>query len=241
VSTHAIEPAPFVKDSFKHFESVMRKIKKDFSHNASYAVEFWEKWATLVPQSDDVNEYVAKYPLHVPLGEYLFDNVAVVPRVDGGITINRRRGIGRTGYKQFRTTDSVAWQGNGAYLIAPRVPIDDDGNDVAADICGGGRAEGKGSGGRGRGGSGGKGGSGGRGRGGRGGGGRGASASGQPRSKAPLSSRICNTGKKSSPGPIAVGRPKKKLKKSQSSRGEIDSSSDDGEKECSSGSDDDDG
>jgi hypothetical protein len=65
-------PAPFVKDSHLVLNQVMEGIRQYFGVTAPHVVAEWEEWIKDCPKSDDVNEYIKDFPLHVPLLNKLF-------------------------------------------------------------------------------------------------------------------------------------------------------------------------
>ena len=100
------KPFPFVKGSRELLDNVLLKVRQDWQHCHPKCVEEWEKWARdEAPASDNVDEYLLKKPLHIPLGEVLFngapiDTTPVAEWDNNSIADNIQR---------MRTTDCVKW------------------------------------------------------------------------------------------------------------------------------------
>ena len=62
----------FVKDSHLILQAVMEGIRRHFGVYAPHVVTEWEEWSKDCPKSDDVDEYVKDFPLHIPLRDKLF-------------------------------------------------------------------------------------------------------------------------------------------------------------------------
>jgi hypothetical protein len=68
------DASPFVKDSHLILNSVMEGIRSYFGVYAPHVVTDWEQWVKGCPQTDDVQEYIKEFPLHVPLSTQLFND-----------------------------------------------------------------------------------------------------------------------------------------------------------------------
>ena len=101
-------PYPFVQGSRELLDNILLKVRQDFQQCHPKVVDAWTEWSRdVAPASDCVEEYVAKHPLHIPLGDILFSGApvdrSVVPAWDdkNSITDNLQR---------MRTTDCVKWR-----------------------------------------------------------------------------------------------------------------------------------
>lgn len=70
--TGVLSPQPFEQGSRNDLESVANKVRERYGKDFPGAVEKWEEFLAEAPQSDDVEEYVAKNPLYIPFKELLF-------------------------------------------------------------------------------------------------------------------------------------------------------------------------
>jgi len=74
----------------------MEGIRNHFGVYAPSVVREWEEWIKDCPKSDDVNEYVKDFPLHVPLRNILF---ASEPTVNITTTNNNVDDINNARYR----------------------------------------------------------------------------------------------------------------------------------------------
>jgi hypothetical protein len=100
------KPYPFVKGSREILDSVVLKMRQEYQQCHPKIVEQWVAWAEHeAPSSDNVEEYLIKNPLHIPLGNVLFssapiDTSSVRPWDKNSVGDNIQR---------MRTTDCVKW------------------------------------------------------------------------------------------------------------------------------------
>ena len=66
------KPAPFIESSHAILTTVMEGIRQHFGVIAPHVVTEWEEWMKECPKTDDVEEYIKEFPLHVPLRNTLF-------------------------------------------------------------------------------------------------------------------------------------------------------------------------
>jgi hypothetical protein len=67
-----LSPQPFEQGSREDLEKVANKVREKYGKDFPGAVESWDNFLRDAPQSDDVEDYVAKFPLYIPFKELLF-------------------------------------------------------------------------------------------------------------------------------------------------------------------------
>ena len=70
--TGKLSPQPFEQGSREDLERVANAVREKYGKDFPGAVEAWDNFLREAPQSDDVEEYVAQYPLYIPFKEVLF-------------------------------------------------------------------------------------------------------------------------------------------------------------------------
>jgi hypothetical protein len=78
----SFEVAPFIEDSASKFQSLLEQIRGHTFADETVITK-WNDFASLVPLTDDPNEYVAKHPdqYHIPLYAKLFDTSLTISSV----------------------------------------------------------------------------------------------------------------------------------------------------------------
>ena len=120
------KPNEFVKDSHHILNHVMQGIKDYFGVYNPHVVREWEEWVKHCPQTDDVNEYIKDFPMHVPLRNTLFAPLGTV--VSNRTTDNINDDINNTATHR---TQPVVQMGS-KQRRASKVPIIRLNNGVAA-------------------------------------------------------------------------------------------------------------
>lgn len=98
-------PLPFIQGSRELLDTLILKVRAEFQTCHPSVVQEWVDWAKEdAPASDSVEEYLQRKPLHIPLGDILFNGApvdrTVVPEDVTGIASNLQR---------MRTTDVAKW------------------------------------------------------------------------------------------------------------------------------------
>jgi hypothetical protein len=123
------QPCGFIEGSRAALEQTVSKFRSEFSRRSDLIVQ-WDYFANSVcPQSDNVNEYLALNPLHIPLHKQLF--------VDNGINeiravqpvINASRMLGNRPLFTAHTTASVRHRGSSIITPQPRILDTANGNE----------------------------------------------------------------------------------------------------------------
>jgi hypothetical protein len=70
--TGKFSPQPFVEGSREQLEKVAAAVRQKYGLSFPGAVEGWRHFLDEAPQSDNVEEYIAKHPLYIPLKKELF-------------------------------------------------------------------------------------------------------------------------------------------------------------------------
>jgi len=68
-------PASFVEGSRKELDETVGKMKNVFEKTNQLAVNEWIEFAALAPESDNVDDYVKKHPLDLPL-QFMFEGLS---------------------------------------------------------------------------------------------------------------------------------------------------------------------
>ena len=67
-------PAPFIEGSRAALIETVEKMKNVFEKTNQSAVNEWQEWAKLAPQSDNVDDYVKNHPLDLPL-QFMYEGL----------------------------------------------------------------------------------------------------------------------------------------------------------------------
>jgi len=70
--TGKLSPQPFEQGSREDLERVASAVRDKYGKDFPGAVEGWDNFLRDAPQSDNVEDYVAKCPLYIPFKELLF-------------------------------------------------------------------------------------------------------------------------------------------------------------------------
>jgi hypothetical protein len=101
------DPYPFVPNSREILDSVLLKVRQEFTTCHPKLVAEWEDWATKeAPASDSVEQYLTRKPLHIPLGDLLFSDKPVDQTV---IDANWDTSLTSAKLQRMRTTDCAQW------------------------------------------------------------------------------------------------------------------------------------
>jgi hypothetical protein len=133
------DPYPFVPNSREILDSVLLKVRQEFTTCHPKLVAEWEDWATKeAPASDSVEQYLTRKPLHIPLGDLLFSDKPVDQTV---IDANWDTSLTSAKLQRMRTTDCAQWtrwgfqrEDHSVENFARVQLVEADGNNTAVEV-----------------------------------------------------------------------------------------------------------
>ena len=104
--TELPKPYPFLKGGREVLDNVLLKVRKEFQSTQPLLAKEWSDWAkNEAPASDNVDEYLLRKPLHVPLGNILFSGLPI----DAAPVAEWNNDSIADNIQRMRTTDCVKW------------------------------------------------------------------------------------------------------------------------------------